>query len=69
MLGRLVWLLSALLFGVVVQGCAVFTSYQTARVLPPGSLAPAFELGGGGRGEGFPVMLDLGPAVRVGVGV
>jgi len=54
---------------ILVQGCGVYTTYQSARVLPPGHVAPGLECGFGAVPAvgGFPVMIDLGPAVRVGV--
>ena len=40
--------------GILVQGCGVYTTYRTARVLPPGHVAPGLESGGGGTGSGLP---------------
>ena len=63
------WLLLCVVPGILVQGCGVYTTYQSARVLPPGHVAPGLEFGFGaapGVG-GYPMMLDLGPAVRVGI--
>ena len=55
--------------GILAQGCGTYTTYQTARVLPPGHVAPALECGFGTvpAVERGPMMLDLGPAVRVGI--
>lgn len=64
--GLLPWVLSATLF----PGCGVYTTYQSARVLPPGHVAPGLECGFGAAPSDFgwlPVMVDLGPAVRIGV--
>jgi hypothetical protein len=66
-----VWeLLACVMLGIMVQGCGVYTTYQSARVLPPGHVAPGLEVGGGGAPAlgGYPMMFDLGPAVRVGIG-
>ena len=66
------WALLLLLsLGILVQGCGVFTTYQSARVLPPGHAAPGLEVGLGATpaAAGWkPLMLDLGPVVRVGLG-
>jgi len=66
-----VWeLLLCVMLGIMAQGCGVYTTYQTARVLPPGHVAPALELGLGAApalDDGRPWMFDMGPAVRVGI--
>ena len=65
-----VWkLLLCVMPGILIQGCSIYTTYQTARVLPPGHVAPALELGFGAAPPvgGYPIMFDMGPAVRVGI--
>jgi hypothetical protein len=65
-----VWkLLWCVMPGILVQGCGIYATYQTARVLPPGHVAPALEFGYGEAPAlgGKPLMLDFGPAVRVSV--
>jgi hypothetical protein len=55
--------------GILIQGCCVYTTYQTARTLAPGRVVPASEVGFGravADGE-FPFMIDLGYEVRIGV--
>ena len=54
---------------ILVAGCGVFTSYETARVLPPGHVAPALDFGFGEAARtGGPVMLEyMRPAVRIGI--
>ncbi|MCX6841803.1 MAG: hypothetical protein NTX53_05935 [candidate division WOR-3 bacterium] len=61
--------LLCVMLGIMIQGCGIYTTYQTARVLPPGHFAPALECGFGAAPAvgGFPVMIGLGPSVRVGI--
>lgn len=67
---RSLWrLLLCVMLVILVQGCAVFTSYETARVLPPGHVAPGLGFGfGGAPRTGGPVEGEFwGPAVRIGI--
>jgi hypothetical protein len=51
-------------------GCCVYTSFQTAQTLSPGSVTAGLQFGGGGyfgNPGGVKPSLDLGPTVRVGI--